>query len=81
MNTTQAIRNRLSTTECYKRGHTYLPTTWVADLREARFRLASLVWGKDVPTLSKRDRKALVKAIDLLDRLNAEDDDDDDPFR
>lgn len=79
MNTTQGIRSHLSTTECNKRGQTYLPTAWVADLREARFRLASLIWGKEVPELSKRDRKTLMKTIDLLDRLNAEEDDND-PF-
>ena len=79
MNTSLITKQNLSTTECTKRGNTFLPVEWVKSLREAHFHLCSVLWGVNTPELSKRDRKTIMKAMNVLGRLDS-DESVDDPF-
>jgi hypothetical protein len=68
------------TTTCEKvADETYLPVEWLSEARRAMYSLSALYWGEDV-TLSRSERKAISRALDVLERRTKRVEVDADPF-
>lgn len=72
-------RRVTSTTECYSTKDGFVPKAFVDNAREARVAVGTILWNGQGVELTKRQRKVLVQAMELLDALSAEEINDD-PF-